>query len=104
LPAPWTTEEEIHFHLPGDATVTAMPADTRLETAFGSASLKYVRHGRDLVIKTSVQFRKLQVTPVEYSAFREFCRQVENAFRSEIKVRLRPTRNSSVRSGAPSQG
>ena len=88
LPAPWTKDEEIHFQLPAGAEVLSMPRDTALVTPFGSASLKYERRGRELVIRTSVQFRKLQVTPAEYPAFREFCRQLEQAFRSEIKVRF----------------
>ncbi|MFB3915873.1 MAG: DUF3857 domain-containing protein [Terriglobales bacterium] len=89
LPAPWTADEELHFQLPAGAALTTIPRDTRLETAFGSASLKYERRGREVVIRTSVQFRKLRITPAEYPAFREFCRQLEQAFRSEVKVTLR---------------
>jgi tetratricopeptide (TPR) repeat protein/transglutaminase-like putative cysteine protease len=89
LPAPWTADEELHFELPAGATVAAMPSDTVLETAFGSASLHYERQGREIVVRTSIQFRKLRIPPAEYDSFREFCVQVERAFRNEVKVKLR---------------
>jgi hypothetical protein len=89
LPAPWTTVEELHFALPAGARLEAVPQDKILETPFGSATLRYQRQGNELVVTTSVQFRKLRITPSEYSAFRNFCAQVENAFRAEIKVGLK---------------
>ena len=89
LPAPWTTEEELHFALPAGARLETVPQDKILETPFGSAVLRYQRQGNELVVTTSVQFRKLRITPSEYGAFRDFCAQVESAFRAEIKVGLR---------------
>jgi transglutaminase-like putative cysteine protease/tetratricopeptide (TPR) repeat protein len=88
LPAPWTTEEELHFLLPSGAHIESLPDDTNLDTPFGLAAVHYHRQGNELLVKTSVQFRKLRVTPAEYAAFRDFCTQVENAFRSAIKVGL----------------
>ena len=88
LPAPWTTEEELHFVLPRGARIEELPQETNLETPFGVASVRYQRQGDELLVKTSVQFRKLRITPTEYSDFRNFCTQVENAFHSEIKVGL----------------
>jgi cellulose synthase operon protein C len=86
LPAPWTTEEELHFALPAGARIEAGLQDKVLETPFGAAVLRYQRKGDELVITTSVQFRKLRITPAEYGAFRDFCAEIENAFRNEIKV------------------
>jgi Tfp pilus assembly protein PilF/transglutaminase-like putative cysteine protease len=88
LPAPWTTEEELHFELPDQARVR-MPSDTILNTPYGTARLQYVRNGRELVVRTSVQFRKLRISPEEYGQFRDFCQQIERAFHDEIKVELR---------------
>lgn len=88
LPAPWTTEEELHFVLPGGARIEQLPQDTNLDTPFGVATVRYQRQGDELLVTTSVQFRKLRITPKEYAAFRNFCTQVENAFHSEIKVGL----------------
>jgi len=89
LPAPWTTEEELHFALPAGARLDSVPQDKTLETSFGTAVLRYQRQGGELVVTTSVQFRKLRITPAEYRAFRDFCTQVESAFRAEIKVGLK---------------
>ncbi len=89
LPAPWTTEEELHFALPAGARLESVPQDTTLNTPFGTALLRYQRQGNELVVTTSVQFRKLRITPAEYAAFRGFCAQVESAFRAEIKVELK---------------
>jgi Domain of Unknown Function with PDB structure (DUF3858) len=88
LPAPWISEEELHFQLPTSANVDAVPADTKIATQFGTATLRYERRGRELVVHTSVQFTKLRITPDEYPSFRAFCQQVERAFRTEVKVRL----------------
>lgn len=88
LPAPWTTDEELHFVLPEGGTFVALPAPTALQSAFGSAVIRYERRGRELTVITSVQFRKLRIAPAEYGAFREFCNNVERAFRNEITVRL----------------
>ncbi len=88
LPAPWTTEEEIHFTLPDGAKLQDLPENLRYDTPFGTAMIRYERRGRDLVIATSVQFRKLRIAPSEYAAFREFCTNVEDAFHRDIRVRL----------------
>ena len=88
LPAPWTTEEELHFVLPSEARIESLPSDTNLDTPFGSAVVRYHRQGDEVVVKTSVQFRKLRIAPADYAAFRNFCLQVESAFRGEIKVGL----------------
>jgi hypothetical protein len=89
LPAPWITQEELRFQLPAGASIASLPNDTALATPFGSARVRYEKKGRELVISTSVQFSKLRITPAEYSAFREFCRDLERAFRQEAKVKLR---------------
>jgi hypothetical protein len=88
LPAPWTTEEELHFTLPEGASFENVPKSMTLDTPFGVAVLRYERRGHELVVSTSVQFRQLRITPAEYPAFRSFCDDVEKAFRTEIKVHL----------------
>ena len=88
LPAPWTTQEELHFTLPADASFDKVPADWSAETPFGSASIHYTMKGDQLVVATSVQFRKLRIAPIEYAAFRQFCIDVEKAFHEEITVKL----------------
>jgi transglutaminase-like putative cysteine protease len=88
LPAPWTTEEELHFVVPEGSKFEKLPNNLQYDTAFGTAMIRYEYHGRELTISTSVQFRKLRIDPAEYSAFRDFCSRVEKAFHQEIKVRL----------------
>ena len=88
LPAPWTTEEELHFVVPEGSKFEKLPSNLQYETAFGTATIRYEHHGRELTISTSVQFRKLRIEPSEYAAFRDFCSQVEKAFHQEIRVRL----------------
>jgi hypothetical protein len=88
LPAPWTTEEEIHFTLPDGAVVRSMPRNTTLDTPFGAATLQFEQRGDELVVRTSVQFRKVRIAVEEYGAFREFCSELERAFRGEVKIGL----------------
>jgi hypothetical protein len=89
LPAPWTTEEELHFQLPRGSQVTSLPSNTELNTQFGTARIRYERHGREIVIRTSLEFRALRIEPADYTAFRDFCSSVERAFRQQVKVNLR---------------
>ncbi|MGZ4814533.1 MAG: DUF3857 domain-containing protein, partial [Terriglobales bacterium] len=88
LPAPWTTEEELHFMIPQDARLDEIPQDWHYDTPYGTAVIRYELRGRELVVTTSVQFRKLRIQPSEYTGFRAFCQNVEKAFHQEIKVRL----------------
>jgi hypothetical protein len=59
-----------------------------MDTAYGSLSLRYERRTGEVVVRTSVQFRKLRIRPDEYDAFRNFCREAERAFHDEVKIRL----------------
>ncbi|HWR16444.1 MAG TPA: DUF3857 domain-containing protein [Terriglobales bacterium] len=88
LPAPWTTEEEIHFTIPDGGKIDVLPADVRHETPFGTAVIRYELRGRELIVNTSVQFRKLRIEASEYPAFRQFCADVEKAFRQEVTLKL----------------
>jgi transglutaminase-like putative cysteine protease/thioredoxin-like negative regulator of GroEL len=86
LSAPWTTEEELRFALPAGARIAAVPADSTINTPFGSAELQYQRHENEISVHTRVQFRQTRVAPEQYAEFRDFCAQLERAFRQEIKV------------------
>ena len=88
LAAPWTTEEELHFTLPKGARVLSLPDEEKIAGDFGEAHLTYELKGRELRVKTRVQFRVTRIQPQEYPQFRQFCAQVERAFRDEIKVVL----------------
>ena len=88
LPAPWTTDEELHFTLPNGASLEKMPTSWKYDTQYGTALIRYERHGSELVVSTSVQFRKLRIPAAEYFGFRLFCQKVEDAFHQEIKVDL----------------
>jgi transglutaminase-like putative cysteine protease/cytochrome c-type biogenesis protein CcmH/NrfG len=88
LPAPWITEEELHFQLPAGAQIAYLPAATLLSTQFGTARIQFQKNANEVVIKTTVQFRALRIAPADYAAFREFCRSLELAFRNQVKVAL----------------
>ncbi len=88
LPAPWTTEEEIHFTLPEGTVLQALPPNSTLDTPFGAAALQFEQRRSEIIIRTSVQFRRVRIRVEEYGAFRDFCDELERAFRSEVKVGL----------------
>ena len=94
LPAPWTTEEEIHFALPANASVEELPHTRSINTPFGSALLRYEQRANEIVISTSVQFRQYRIAAADYPAFRDFCSQIEAAFRSEVRVTLKEDRRA----------
>ncbi len=84
--APWTTEEELHISLTKGVTLLSLPEDVRLDNQFGSATLRYTRENDELVVYSSVQFRKLRIEPEEYSAFRSFVQTLDESFRRELQV------------------
>src|SRR6476646_3430639 len=88
LPAPWTTEEEIHIALPEGAEVTSLPRDQNISGAFGSLRLHYKKSGGEVIIQSHVQFEKARVSAQDYPAFRQFCSQAERSFRTEITLSL----------------
>ena len=88
LPAPWTTEEELHFVVPQGAKVISLPQDTNLNTPFGSAVVRYERRDGEVIVRTFVQFRQIDISPAEYGAFRDFCFRIDDAFRQKIRVGL----------------
>ncbi len=88
LSAPWTREEELHFQLPDGAQVS-LPRNVSIQTKFGAVSIGYERRGREIVVRNSLQFTVLRVSPIDYAAFREFCRTVEKVFQDGMKVELR---------------
>jgi transglutaminase-like putative cysteine protease len=88
LSAPWTTEEDLTVALPREARVGPLPAPLHITSDFGSARLEYDLRGRELRIRTQVEFRETRIAPAEYAAFRRFCAEVERGFREEVKVVL----------------
>jgi transglutaminase-like putative cysteine protease len=88
LSAPWTTEEELHIRLTGNSVASNLPTDYTVQNEFGSASIRYTREGNELVITSSVQFRKLRIRSEEYLAFRDFVRTLDEAFRRDVQVKL----------------
>jgi cellulose synthase operon protein C len=88
LQAPWTTEEELHIKLASGAALTSLPVDLHVDNEFGSATLRYTKAGNELVVFSSIQFRKVRIQPQEYPAFRTFAETLETAFRREVQVRM----------------
>jgi len=89
LQAPWTTEEELHIKLASGAALNSLPGDLHVDNEFGSATLRYTKTGDELVVFSSIQFRKVRIQPQEYPAFRAFAETLETAFRREVQVRMR---------------
>ena len=88
LPSPWTTEEEIRIALPEGTEITSLPRDQNISSSFGSVRLHYKKSGGEIVVQSHVQFEKARVSAQDYSAFRQFCAQVERSFRNEITLSL----------------
>ncbi|HEX5434249.1 MAG TPA: DUF3857 domain-containing protein [Candidatus Angelobacter sp.] len=86
--APWVTEEKIQVSLPARARVTSVPQDKNMSTAFGSLKLHYTKLPGSVIIESKVQFNQARIAARDYSAFRQFCLEVERSFREQVKVEL----------------
>jgi hypothetical protein len=89
LGSPWTTQEEFHFRLPAGAEVAQLPPDSTLNTSFGKAHIHFASANHEIVIRSEVQFVRTRIEASEYTEFRSFCANLENAFRREVRVELR---------------
>ena len=79
---------EIYTFVRAEGPTAMMPGNTLLDTPFGAATLQFAQRGRQLVIRTSVQFRQVRIPVAQYGAFREFCNELARAFRGQVKVEL----------------
>jgi transglutaminase-like putative cysteine protease len=88
LGAPWKSEENFAFVLPQGARVISTPAPVQIDGPFGKAALTYKVEKNELRINTAVEFRATRVRPEEYAGFRQFCAELDKAFRREVKLQL----------------
>lgn len=88
LGAPWKSEENFTFTLPTGARVVSTPEPVRVSGPFGSATLAYKVEGNSLLINTAVEFHATRVRPEDYASFREFCAELDRAFRRDVRLEL----------------
>jgi hypothetical protein len=79
--------ETFDYELPEGAQA-ALPANTKLHTAFGSVEVSYKRTGRKLRVETYTELLPLTVGTGDYAAFRAFCRSADEALQREVRIEL----------------
>jgi len=87
VPVTPSEHEIFDYELPEGAQAT-LPADTKIETAFGRVEVSYRRSGRKLQVETYTELIPLTVTTNEYAAFRAFCRAADEALQREVRIVL----------------
>jgi hypothetical protein len=88
ITAPWRTEEEVRMNLPTGARVNTLPAEFLRNTQFGTASIRYELRNHVLIMRSSVEISKGRVAPEQYTAFRHFCTELDNAFREQVSITI----------------
>jgi transglutaminase-like putative cysteine protease len=79
--------EMFDYDLPEGANAE-LPADTRIETAFGKIQITYRREGNKLHVETYTELAALTVVPADYKAFRTFCQDADEALQREVRITL----------------
>jgi cellulose synthase operon protein C len=88
ITAPWRTEEEVRMNLPAGARVSTLPREFVRNTQFGTATIGYEVRDRVLIMRSAVEISKGRVAPGQYSAFRQFCTELDNAFREQVSITI----------------
>ena len=88
ITAPWRTEEEVRMNLPAGARVSTLPPEFVRNTQFGTASIGYEVRDRVLIMRSAVEISKGRVAPEQYAAFRQFCTELDNAFREQVSITI----------------
>jgi hypothetical protein len=57
-------------------------------TQFGTATIGYEVRDRVLIMRSAVEISKGRVAPGHYSAFRQFCTELDNAFREQVSITI----------------
>ena len=88
ITAPWRTEEEVRMNLPAGARVNTLPREFVRNTQFGTATIGYEVRDRVLIMRSAVEISKGRVAPEQYAAFRQFCTELDNAFREQVSITI----------------
>lgn len=78
--------EERTIRLPAGAKIERAPEDVKIESPFGSVVVTVTQEAGRVTIKTKVSLSKSRITPAEYAAFRDFCRQADAALEQRLVV------------------
>ncbi len=79
--------EVFDYDLPEGAEA-ALPAGTKLQTAFGRVEVSYQRAGQKLRIETYTELVPQTVGVKDYAGFRAFCRAADEALQREVRIAL----------------
>lgn len=84
---PWRQAYRVTYTLPAGA-VADLPADTSIQTEFGSARRVARQEGSEVTVDLEVSLEVRRVTPERYVEFRAFCNQVDALTGQRLRVSL----------------
>ncbi len=84
LSGPWVNRYEFVYSLPAGFTVPELPADLREETPFGRVRMWHRMENGKLVCRAEVTLTQTRIKTNEYSSFRAFLRQLDQAFARKL--------------------
>jgi hypothetical protein len=87
LGVPESDTVQIVYTLPAALDVRSVPSDEAKDTAFGGYSIQTQQNGREITVRATSNTKKPRITPEEYSAFREFGRELDEAQEREITLK-----------------
>ena len=87
VPVTPSEHEVFDYELPAGAEAT-LPADTKLNTAFGRVEVSYKKDGLKLRVETYTELVPLTVGVEDYAAFRAFCHSADEALQREVRIVL----------------
>ena len=79
VPFPTNTELDIVISLPSGLTLSSLPENVEIVTAFGTYRRTVEANEQDVHLVERLDLPMQRVTPAQYTDFQDFCRQVDNA-------------------------
>jgi tetratricopeptide (TPR) repeat protein/transglutaminase-like putative cysteine protease len=86
LSRPWVNRFAYRYRLPAGFAARDLPGDVQVKSPFGAVALRYRVHGGALVAEGEVALAASRVAPVDYSAFRVFLGQIDQALGRKITL------------------
>jgi hypothetical protein len=89
LQAQWTQDDDWTVRLPAGARIRSVPSSSHGSGVFGSYDVEVESAATTLRARTRVTMSKTRIAPIEYSAFRAWCEEVDRALGARASVALR---------------
>jgi transglutaminase-like putative cysteine protease/Flp pilus assembly protein TadD len=83
---PWDQLDELEIELPRGWKVKELPAPKTLESPLGKFTLEVSQNGASVLVRSTLRVNFHRIAPKDYTAFRDFCRSIDELVGQELTI------------------